>query len=76
MLDRLAMAIFSTSISTQRFKFISIEECVQATAKKIAVNYSLEFDNHPGPMGHKLYADCLVHDIHKTMGLPQRTDVP
>jgi hypothetical protein len=41
------------------YRYHDTEECVRRKAVASSVNYTEEFKYHPGPNGHRIYADCL-----------------
>jgi hypothetical protein len=59
MLDRMATDVFSPSMDSGSYRYHDTEECVRRKAVASSVNYTEEFKYHPGPNGHRIYADCL-----------------
>ena len=59
MLDRIATDVFAPSIASGSYRFYDTEECVRRKAVASSVQYTEEFKYHPGPNGHRIYADCL-----------------
>ncbi len=51
-------------------RYMDTEECVTAKAKERGVDMEREFAHHPGPVGHRLLAECLAAEMETL--LPRR----
>ena len=64
-LDRMARTIFAAPASKAAYSFIDLEQCVRSNTELLGINYDDEFRWHPGPIGHQIYANCLVDTVHR-----------
>ena len=70
-LDRIGRMTFAAPASSTRYHFLDVEECVRSQAELAGVTYAKEFKEHPGPIGHQIYADCLVGTVRRTIRASQ-----
>jgi len=66
-LDRVAQDIFAGPADRKRFYYFDSEGCVRAKSVALGIDYAEEFKFHPTPIGHKIYADCLVDPLRAAL---------
>jgi GDSL-like Lipase/Acylhydrolase family len=66
-LDRIGGTTFAAPARSARYHFLDVEECARAEAETAGITYAKEFRAHPGPIGHQIYADCLVGTVRRTI---------
>jgi hypothetical protein len=71
-LDRVAQDTFAVPADLERFYYLDSEECVRAKSLVLGIDYAKEFRFHPTPIGHKIYADCLVDPLKASLFAPRR----
>ena len=69
-LDSLAREIFTAPADEDHLEYVDIEGCVQAQARAFGRNYAEEFRFHPTPVGHQMYAACLVEPLRAALDAP------
>lgn len=71
-LDRAARDTFAVPADVGRFYYLDSEDCVRAKSLAQGIDYAKEFRFHPTPIGHKIYADCLVDSLRASLVSPRR----
>lgn len=72
LLDGIARDTFAVPADLERFYYLDSENCVRAKSLALGINYAKEFRFHPTPIGHKIYADCLVDPLRAALFWPRR----
>ena len=70
-LDRVARDTFTVPGDLERLYYLDSEKCVRAKSLALGINYAKEFRFHPTPIGHKIYADCLVDPLRAALFSPR-----
>lgn len=71
-LDRVARDTFAVPADLERFYYFDSEGCVRAKSVALGIDYAKEFRFHPTPIGHKIYADCLLDPLRASLFSPRR----
>ena len=66
-LDRVARDTFAVPADLEHFYYLDSEKCVRAKSLALGIDYTKEFRFHPTPIGHKIYADCLVDPLRASL---------
>jgi hypothetical protein len=69
-LDSIAREIFAAPADEASMDYFDTEGCVQAQAQAFGINYAEEFRFHPTPIGHQMYAACLVEPLRAALDAP------
>jgi hypothetical protein len=70
--DGIARDTFAVPADSERFYYLDSEGCVRAKSLALGIDYAKEFRFHPTPIGHKIYADCLVDPLRASLSAPRR----
>jgi hypothetical protein len=71
-LDRVAQDTFAVPADLARFYYFDSEGCVRDKSVALGIKYAKEFRGHPAPIGHKIYADCLIDPLRAALFSPRR----